>query len=452
MDKNHFHLQNGSTASFRKAENDEKRGMLSTESRTYNGKHGSISANASPIAVEAGMQVLNPVLEQYLAWRGHLLSRSPEGRAFLEQGGGAKAGEPFVQPELAKTLRAVAEQGADYMYKGEWAEEFVRMVQREGGKAALADLFNYEVHWCEPFSTPYAGSEVYAPGGTNFAGYNIIPSLNVVEAMGLDQRDPYWVDPESFVKLSAVTQLMEDAPVFSDSTRALFADRGIDYSPEAQLTKTFAEQVAPLVEQTVSEASGDNHHSNAIVVMDEQGNVASITHTINAVIWGSSGIVVGGVPIPDSAGFQQARLAKIKPGDRVPNEMIQTIVMKDGKPILATAGIGASLVPESLKVVQGVAGKGKGLLEVQSAPPLLANSAAGAYLEKTSQRCVAVPEGAYHKTFLEHVREQGLNVIEVPAAQALGVRGTIAAAALQPETDVRTAVSVAGTLLFGDAY
>ena len=73
-------------------------------------------------------------------------------------------------------------------------------------------------------------------------------------------------------------------------------------------------------------------HSNAVVVIDKEGNIAAITHTINSVIWGDTGIVVGGIPIPDSAGFQQARLATIKPGDRVPNEMVQTIVFPGDTP------------------------------------------------------------------------------------------------------------------------
>ena len=75
-------------------------------------------------------------------------------------------------------------------------------------------------------------------------------------------------------------------------------------------------------------------------MIDKEGNIAAMTHTINSVIWGDTGIVVGGIPIPDSAGFQQARLATIKPGDRLPNEMVQTIVFTGDKPILATAAIG----------------------------------------------------------------------------------------------------------------
>ena len=53
-------------------------------------------------------------------------------------------------------------------------------------------------------------------------------------------------------------------------------------------------------------------------------------------IWGDTGIVVDGVPIPDSAGFQQIALAKLKPGDRVPHQIIDTIAFEGDKPVLAT--------------------------------------------------------------------------------------------------------------------
>jgi hypothetical protein len=48
-------------------------------------------------------------------------------------------------------------------------------------------------------------------------------------------------------------------------------------------------------------------------------------------------IVGDGIPISDAAGFQQARLAAIKPGDMLPQDESSVIAMKDGKPELAVA-------------------------------------------------------------------------------------------------------------------
>jgi len=40
-----------------------------------------------------------------------------------------------------------------------------------------------------------------------------------------------------------------------------------------------------------------SHHSAALVVIDHWGNIAALMHTINAMPWGSTGIVVGGILI-----------------------------------------------------------------------------------------------------------------------------------------------------------
>ncbi len=120
----------------------------------------------------------------------------------------------------------------------------------------------------------------------------------------------------------------------------------------------------------------DPKHSNAIVVIDKEGNIAAVTHTINAVIWGDTGIVVDGVPIPDSAGFQQTTLAGLKPGDRVPHQIIDTIAFEGDKPVLATGWIGVSLIPESVRVLLGV-WAGTGSRDVMAAPPLLAEIGSG---------------------------------------------------------------------------
>jgi gamma-glutamyltranspeptidase/glutathione hydrolase len=63
-------------------------------------------------------------------------------------------------------------------------------------------------------------------------------------------------------------------------------------------------------------------------------------HTINTSLWGSTGLFVGGVSVPDPGSFQQGVLAKIQPGQRLPNIPNPVIVMRDGEPVLAACTIG----------------------------------------------------------------------------------------------------------------
>jgi len=305
---------------------------------------------------EHGVTV-SPHLQKFFDLRAKFLSRTPEGRAFLAQAGGdyPKEGAPFVQPELAKTLRAISEQGARYMYTGQWGQDFVRIVKREGGNVTAEDLSRYKPIWSEPRKETVFGHTVYVNGPPHYGAYDLLTGLNLAEALRLDQRGPYWSDPSTFQGLTRISEVVTDAPALNARVVSFLKAKGIDASPSAQLTKAYAAQVAPLLDEMfAAPADTGPHHSNAIVVIDKDGNIAAVTHTINAVIWGDTGIVVDGVPIPDSAAFQQTRLASLKPGDRLPHEIIDIIAFSGAKPVLATASIGSSLVPESLRVLLGV--------------------------------------------------------------------------------------------------
>ncbi len=215
--------------------------------------------------------------------------------------------------------------------------------------------------------------------------------------------------------------------------------------------KGFATEVAPLLGQIFGSRPGkEPKHSNAIVVIDREGSIAAVTHTINTVIWGDTGIVVGGVPIPDSAGFQQIALAKLKPGDRVPHQIIDTIAFEGDKPVLATACIGASLIPESIRVLLGVLGRHQDLATVlaSSASTLLAEIGFDSAEPIGAPVRISIPRGAYGAELIAKLKELGANVTEVPVEVATGLRGTLATLAIDPKTGKRTTVELPGVMVF----
>jgi gamma-glutamyltranspeptidase/glutathione hydrolase len=93
----------------------------------------------------------------------------------------------------------------------------------------------------------------------------------------------------------------------------------------------------------VREAPAPPSHSAGVVAVDEQGNVAALLQSCNCLGWGSTGIFVDGVSIPDSANHQQARVAQAGLGVRLPDGTNPLIVLKDGKPVLASSAIGTTL-------------------------------------------------------------------------------------------------------------
>lgn len=397
---------------------------------------------------------ISPHLAGFFPLRQSFLARTPAGQRFLKQAGHElpQTGDKFVQPELAETLAAVAKQGARYMYTGAWGKAFVEAVQRDGGKATLADLQAYRATWSEPYTDSVFGHTVYVNGVPNFSAYQVLTGLKMAEALKLEQRGPYWSDPTTFRDLARIGEFVVGAPTFSPMVLDALRSKGIDASPENQRTKAFGEAVAPLLSQLFAAVPGkDPHHSNSIVVVDKTGNIAVLTHSINTVIWGDTGIVVGGIPLPDSAGFQQERLALHRPGERLPNEIACTLTFAGTKPVLATAPIGSSLIPETLKTILSVIGQKQDLAVVTAAPPLFINLDFSAAPKPLSERPVNVPADAYDTKFLDQVRALGVSLTTLPAATAGGLRGTLSTAAIDPATGRVSSPEVPRVMVFSGA-
>ncbi|HUO98312.1 MAG TPA: gamma-glutamyltransferase [Rhizomicrobium sp.] len=399
---------------------------------------------------ENGVKV-SPTLGFFFKTRQAQLSRTEEGKRFLEQAGNdlPQAGDVFRQRELAATLKAVARHGAQTMYTGAWAKTFVEFVRRDGGKVAAEDLAAYRPEWSDAASTTVFAHTVYTNGGTSLAPYQLLTALNAAEAMNLDKLGPYWSDAETFRALNRLGEVVAGAPVLLPATEAALKAKGVDTSPAGQRTKAYAEALAAILPSLYAVHDADTHHSNALVVVDKDGNVAVVTHTINSVIWGDTGIVVGGIPIPDSAGFQQKRMETVAPGARLPNEIADTLVTDGkGRPVLASGCIGSSLLPETLRVIVSLVAQHQQLAATAAAPPLLININPKAYEMPFAQRPVIVPAGAYDADLLGKLRADGTTVAEIPGLVVGSVRGTLALVAIDPDTGARSAPEAPGVMVF----
>jgi len=388
---------------------------------------------------------ISPMLASYFPNRGRYLSRTPDGQAFLNQAGGLspKPGDVFIQKDLAETLRAVAELGSSYMYTGEWGQQFVTAVKREGGKASLQDMQRYQPTWEEPLNTSFLENTVFAPGTTSHGGYRLLEALNAAEVMHLDRIGPYYEDPHAFRILSRILRVTNyDLQPFTQLAQWK-RQRGLSLLPEDRLTKMHAKALASALSEIPGQQQArDTNHSDSIVVVDRFGNVAALVHTINTLPWGTTGIVVGGIPLSDAAGFQQSQLAAIAPGDRLPTGMSPSIVTRDGKPILAIATVGSSLFPETARLLVGTLANHLDLHTAMSAPPLLLSWEPGTPGEQFLDRAVAVPEGAYTPQFLEQLRASGITVAQKSKREVF--RGTAVLATLDPEQDIARSVETPG--------
>ncbi|MFN0178345.1 MAG: gamma-glutamyltransferase [Gemmatimonadales bacterium] len=334
---------------------------------------------------DSGFKV-SGILAGAFAYRKDLFKRLPAtGAVFLKSGGTPyQPGDLFRQPALAATLRQVASRGADHIYRGEWARQLVAAVQADGGKMTLEDLAQYRAQWSEPIRATYRGYQLLGAAWPTFGATATLEAMQVLEHVDLPNGPKYWESAETlypFIEASHI-QFLDGPPgggvgVPADWAQTKFPTQ--DLSPAGRLkreTAAFwwsqlknptswravekeAAEAQARVQAALRQTSGGGGHSDAVVATDAEGNVAALTHTINTVLFGGTGITVGGITIPDAACFQQDLIRRAGPGVRLPDPTNPIIVMKDGRWVLAGSSIGAGLLENTLAVLVNVLDYGR---------------------------------------------------------------------------------------------
>ena len=150
---------------------------------------------------------------------------------YLPHGRAPVAGEIMTQPDLANSMRAIAEGGADVFYRGEIGDKLVRYMENNGGLITQRDLTDFAVEWQEPVSVSYRGHRVFAPPPPCQA-IQYLETLNIME--GFD------VAAMGHNRAATLHRFIEAAKL-AQADRAEFA--GIDDAPTAGLlSKAFADQ------------------------------------------------------------------------------------------------------------------------------------------------------------------------------------------------------------------
>jgi len=285
--------------------------------------------------------------------------RTPEGREqFTFDGGYVDEDTRITQPQLAGTLRRVAAEGADHIYRGAWAQRFVEIVQREGGNVTIDDLNNYEAIWSQPITAEFNGYTLHGVGVPDTGGAALAESLQIVELADLGDITS---EGESLHRLLSI---MRTATQFTGLPPAMRTTR----SHAEKLWKEIQNAGGPVGPGVYSSGS----HSDYVVSVDGDGNVVAMCHSINTSMWGSTGIFVDGISIPDSACFQQQPLTLVTPGDHLPHPMNPAIFTRDGVPVLASSSIGSGLMETTLQCLVTTLRDGRSVAE-SAAQPLIHN-------------------------------------------------------------------------------
>jgi gamma-glutamyltranspeptidase / glutathione hydrolase len=287
----------------------------------------------------------------------------PELRRVYGKRGGAepwKPGDRLVQPDLAKTLRAIAAQGADAFYKGPIAELIAEEMRAGGGLITKADLAAYKAVERAPVHGTYRGYDVYAPPPPSSGGICLVQMLNVLELYDLKADGRF--APET---LHLMAEAMRRA--FYDRARYL-GDPDFTAIPAHLTTKEYARQLAASIDlkhATRSEdlapdlkfGEGEGDNTTHFSVIDKDGLAVANTYTLEH-SYGSRVVVRGAgfllnnemMDFNHRPGVTTRRGAigtppnQIAPGKRMLSSMTPTILAKDGKPFLVTGSPGSRTI------------------------------------------------------------------------------------------------------------
>jgi len=374
-----------------------------------------------------GFPVTEGGVEQ-LAFRKDVLSRDPETKAiyFKPDGSDYAAGDIFKQPALAATLSKFAEQGADYIYKGPWAEKLVKKTQELGGKLSMKDMETYEVLWTDPVHANYHGYDVYVHGLPAAGGVNTLEALALADLAGLADMAYYAESPEALMTLSNITRV---AVPLTYGGAAMGEALQMDFSYAGRLNPETTAKLWAIMQAGhfpgVVPPKTAPAHSDGVVVVDKDGNVAAMVHSINTVSWGTNGLNIDGISIPDSAAIQVSAVAATVPGERLTDPTNPGLVMKDGKPFLGFASLGAGLPQRTIAGLISVLDFGMTPQEAINAPAFgfTEFTAAGATGAQT------IGKGDLSPEMIAAVAELGLEIKEDDS-----LRGYWIAIQIDPET------------------
>ena len=301
---------------------------------------------------------------------------------------GLKAGATLRRPKLARVLREFAEHGAAAIYGGVIGQEIVAAVQGQGGIMTLDDLHAYRVRKRQPLETEAFGYRWVTAPPPSAGGFTMIQSLSILaqaagptpvyDATLLHQmaeswkgpfldRQRYFGDPDQVIlpldammapaRIAARTRLVADGR----------AHPSADYALPVEWTRT--EVSAP-----------DNAGTSHLCVVDAEGNVASVTTTVNLPFgarFTGGGIVLNDEMDDFASGIGKANAfglvggARNLPGPwkRPVSTMSPTIVLEDGQPVLCVGASGGSrIVTATQQVAMNVLLRGMNAGEAVAAP------------------------------------------------------------------------------------
>ena len=255
------------------------------------------------------------------------------------------AGEVFRQPDLARTLKEIAKDGADAFYRGPMAARIAKFYEENGGVISTDDLAAYKAKWVTPISTTYRGYTFYTQPPSSSA-IAVLEQLNMLEAYDLKTLGHN--SPEYLHLIGEVMRL-----AIADRNRYVGDPDFVNVPVEKLLSKSYAAERRKLIhlDSTIpvatagdAEQPGDKHTTH-LSVIDGEDNMVALTQTLGD--WFGSGVIAADTGVLFSDEMRHLHLdpndpSRLEPGKRSRSNQSPIIVLKDGKPFMTIGTPGSN--------------------------------------------------------------------------------------------------------------
>jgi gamma-glutamyltranspeptidase/glutathione hydrolase len=282
---------------------------------------------------------------------------------FSRQGTPYQPGEILKQPDLAKTLRRIADSGPAGFYEGETASLIEKDMQANGGWITRDDLKAYRSKRREPIRGTYRGYEIISMPPPSSGGTALVEMLNILEGYDLAGSGP-----RSAQTVHLIVEAMRRA--FADRARYLGDP---DSNPTLPFSKLLSKEYAADLRKTigldrVSQSSPstfewpyESEETTHFSVVDSERSAVSLTYTLEqgyglrAVVPGAGFLLNNemgdfnaspGLTTVDGLIGTEPNLAA--PGKRMLSSMTPTILTKDGKLFMVLGSPGGRTIINSV--------------------------------------------------------------------------------------------------------
>jgi gamma-glutamyltranspeptidase/glutathione hydrolase len=302
------------------------------------------------------------------------LSRDPgSAKLLFKNGEPLAAGETYRNLDLADLLQTLANRGGvATFYKGDIADRIATAFQKNGGLLTSDDLAGYKAEVVTPLKLEFQGFSIYTPPPSS-GGLTVLQALATLKALNWMALNP---------KEATTTQTLIEALriAWNDRLQFLGDPKFVNVPIERLLSEKYASESADRVRDAVKnkkpiEGKSDGRPSGGTIhlsAIDAYGLTAALTLTHGGYF--GAQVTIDGLGLLLGHGISRfdprPGLANSPaPGKKPLHNMCPTVVLQEGKPVLAIGAVGGRRIVNSVfEVLAYRFGQGQSLADAVKAP------------------------------------------------------------------------------------